>query len=470
MVNPTKVDSILEEIEKNEIPYKYARGYDSSSDKQNKSLINEAVKIARDAYRVILFIGLTSHMENANIDRTHLEIPKSHQLLLEEISKVNKSIIVVLYGGSPVIMPWISKAKSLLHAHLGGQAVGSAIVDILFGDINPSGKTTESYITDIKYCPSYNYFAKDNLNIEYRESIFVGYRYYQSLADKDKRKRMLFPFGYGLSYTTFEYKNMKLSEKRGSDYSLLARRNITVTFELENIGNYDGSEVVQLYISQKNPSVFRPKRELRGFQKVFLKKGEKTVVTFKIGYRSFAYYNTETKNWAIDADTYTVELGTNSEHILLSENIIIQKQKSVISKSRVNILDNDEKIEKLYPYFNINKICNSAKNDSLVIEDNYFYALFEDYNAVVIEPAENKYSRNSTLEEIKHTFWGARFYKKVMSKIKVLAESEIEYMLREYPLRIYAYLFGSSGVKAIERLVDLLNKNYKNAIKKFFTF
>ncbi len=460
-VNAIKIDTVLEELEKNEIPYTYARGYNSkSSENNNKSIIKEALKVATDAYRVVLFIGLTDESENGYIDKDNLEIPKSHQILLDEISKVNKNIIVVLYGCSTPVMPWLSKTKGLLHVYLGGEAISSAIVDILLGDVNPSGKTTETYPTDVKYCPSYNYFAKENLNVEYRESIFVGYRYYQMLSDKDKKEQVLFPFGFGLSYTSFEYKNIKLSEKRTTDYNLLSRRNITVTFELENIGNYNGAEVVQLYISQKNPAIFKPKRELRGFEKVFLKKGEKKSISFKISYRSFAYYNIIKKNWDIEDGTYIVELGTNSEHILLSEKLVIEKEKLFDSKSQYDI-------KKLYPYYNIDKVQND--DNGFIIEDKYFDALFEDKNLCMQDTLESTYSLNSTLEEIKDTFFGKILYKKILKNMEIVNDESMDILfknlVKEQPLRMYIPSLGSNGGAIVEAFIALLNKKYLKAIK-----
>ncbi len=469
-----KTDSIITELEKNDIDYQYTKGYDNKKQKSNKNLLKEALKISEKAYRVILFLGVTEKDKLSSKD--HFNIDKDQLLLLEELAKINKNIIVILYGYGAISMPWISKVKSVLHIRANSIYSSSAIVDILFAEVNPSAKTTETYIKDLSYSPSYNYLkADDNANIEYKESIFFGYRYYNMLSVKNKKDVVLFPFGYGLSYTTFEYKNIQISEKLTTVYSLLSRKSITVSFELTNIGSYSGAEVVELYVSQKDSKIQKPKRQLRAFEKVFLKKGETKTITFKLGARAFTHYSTQKNDFDIEEGIYFIEIGTSSEDILLTSMITLEK---IGGKD-----DEEEKaavIDGLQAYKNI---ASSFDRSPLIIPDEAFESLFDDKNKSMVQKASGFYTLNSTLEDIYKTYWGKRLHKAILKKIhehidqnysdsseKNSISKILSKKILKLSLRMHIPLLGKRGAAMIETTIEACNKKYVAAAKKFLSF
>ncbi|MDM5336427.1 glycoside hydrolase family 3 C-terminal domain-containing protein [Fictibacillus enclensis] len=316
-IKPTKLENILEEIEKtagSRTNVTYAQGFYRDKDIIDKALIEEAKDAALKAETVILFAGLPDRYESEGYDRMHLHIPENQQQLIEAVAKVNQNIVVVLSNGAPIEMPWLEKVKGLLEGYLGGQALGGAIADILFGDANPSGKLAETFPKHLADNPSYFYFPGDGDKVEYREGVFVGYRYYDT-----KNVEPLFPFGYGLSYTTFEYNHLSVSKKTLKDFDTL-----TVTITIKNTGVMAGKEVVQLYIRDVESSISRPHKELKGFEKLELQPGEEKTVTFTLNKRSFAYYNTDLKDWHVESGEFEILIGRSSKDIVLTEKVQIE--------------------------------------------------------------------------------------------------------------------------------------------------
>jgi beta-glucosidase len=213
-----------------------------------------------------------------------------------------------------VEIPWIGKVKGLLEAYLGGQAMAGAVADILFGDVNPSGKLAESFPEKLSHNPSFINFPGDREKVEYREGLFVGYRYYDKVDIKP-----LLPFGYGLSYTTFEYSDLQLDKQE-----MLDTDELTVTVRVKNTGNRAGKEIVQLYVSDVESSVLRPVKELKGFEKVDIGPGEEKTVTFKLGKRAFAYYNTELKDWHVESGDFEILIGKSSADIVLRKTVYVK--------------------------------------------------------------------------------------------------------------------------------------------------
>ena len=258
----------------------YARGYDVAADDAPDAMIAEAVAAAKKAKVAVVFAGLPDAYESEGYDRTHMRMPESQNRLIEAVAEANTNTVVVLHNGSPVEMPWIGRVKAVLEAYLGGQAVGLATVRVLYGDVNPSGHLPESFPVKLEYNPSYLFFGGEPRGTEYREGIFVGYRYY------DKKKMdVLFPFGHGLSYTTFEYSSLKLSRDAMKDTDT-----VEVKATVKNTGSRAGKAVVQLYVGDAECYVnaIRPVRELKGFRKVFLEPGESKEVSFTLCKRAFA--------------------------------------------------------------------------------------------------------------------------------------------------------------------------------------
>lgn len=324
---PTRLESILEEIEnvsRANTNVLFAKGYQLDSDVVNNELINEAKEAAAGADTVILFVGLPDRYESEGYDRQHLQLPENHAHLIEAIAEVNHNIVVVLSNGAPIEMPWISKVKGLLEGYLGGQALGGAIADLLFGDATPSGKLAETFPKQLSDNPSFLNFPGEGNKVEYKEGIFVGYRYY----DK-KNLEPLFPFGFGLSYTNFEYSNLSISKKEIKD-----TETVTVTVTIKNTGSVTGKEIVQLYVRDIASTVIRPEKELKGFEKVELEPGEEKEVTFLLEKRAFAYYNVDLKDWHVETGDFEILVGKSSQDIALRDSLHVQS--SVLLKTPVD--------------------------------------------------------------------------------------------------------------------------------------
>ncbi|MEK5247087.1 glycoside hydrolase family 3 C-terminal domain-containing protein [Bacillus sp. FSL R9-9530] len=316
-INPTNLESILEEIETvsgEKTNILFAQGYDIASDDVNESMVNEAKKIAERADTAVLFVGLPDRYESEGFDRKHLQMPENHVQLIEAIGEVQSNIVVVLSNGAPIEMPWIGKVKGILEGYLGGQALGGAIADILFGDANPSGKLAETFPKVLSDNPSYLNFPGEGDKVEYKEGVFVGYRYYDA-----KNIESLFPFGFGLSYTNFEYSNLSINKKEITDTDT-----VSISMNVKNTGSRVGKEIVQLYIKDIESSMTRPEKELKGFEKVELQPGEEKTVSFTLNKRSFAYYNVELKDWHVETGEFEILVGKSSKEIVLHDSMYVQ--------------------------------------------------------------------------------------------------------------------------------------------------
>lgn len=303
-VNSYKVTSALEAAKGLDVTY--APGYDTNTTESDEALLEEAQEAAKNADVAVVFVGITDAMESEGMDRRTLSMPKNHEALVKAVSEVQKNTVVVVMCGGCITMPWIDDVRGVLYAYLGGEAVGTATLDLLLGDVNPSGKLAETFPRRLEDNPSYLYFFGDEQNkTEYREGVFVGYRYY----DK-KNMDVLFPFGYGLSYTTFEYSNLTLDKSKMKDTDTL-----TVSVNVRNTGKVKGKEVVQLYVGMSESHTIRPVKELRGFEKIELEPGEEKTVTFTLAKRAFAYYRTDISDWYVESGDYTIMAAKSSRDI-----------------------------------------------------------------------------------------------------------------------------------------------------------
>lgn len=276
VVNPVRIDAIKDLIGDYDLNcVGYAKGYHRMGSPDSE-LEMEAVELARRAKVVLLCIGLNEISEIEGLDRRHMRIPENQIHLLQLLQKVNQEIVIIFSSGSPVEMPWLDQCKALVHGYLGGQAAAAAHLKVITGQVNPSGKLAESYPMRYEDAPNVSYFPGRERTTEYREGLYVGYRYYET-AEIPVR----FPFGFGLSYTTFSYSNLTVSQKEA-------------VFTITNTGDMDGAEIAQLYISAKHSWVFRPAKELKGFRKVFLKSGESRKVIIPLDEYTFRYYNIKT--------------------------------------------------------------------------------------------------------------------------------------------------------------------------------
>ena len=299
IVNPTKLESFLDAVKESELDcIGYAKGYDRYG-KRKKRLENAAAELAEKMDTIVFFAGLDEVSEAEGIDRRNMKLPSNQMELLERLYALNKKVIVVLSCGSAVEFDAVERADAIVHAYLGGQAGARALLNVLTGKVNPSGKLSESYPYSYEDCPSARYFPGKAATAEYREGPFVGYRYYATA-----KVPVRYPFGYGLSYTSFEYSDFEVNENGAG-------------FTLKNTGAADGAEIAQLYIGKAGGKIFRPVRELKGFKKVFLKAGESARVEIPFDKRTFRYYNVKTHAWEEEGGRYEVSIGASSEDIRL---------------------------------------------------------------------------------------------------------------------------------------------------------
>lgn len=308
-----KVVSALEAAKDNP-NVRYAKGFSADNIKMDAAEFDRAVKLAAESDVAVVFAGLPDDIESEGFDRINLDIPQCQNDLIAKIAEVNPNTVVVLHNGAPVLMPWLGQVRAVLESYLGGEAVGEAQYDLLYGDVNPSGKLAESFPLALSETPCYRNFPGNQLTVEYREGIYVGYRYYDTAG-----KNVLFPFGHGLSYTTFAYSDSKLSKKK-----ITEKAGVTVSFKVKNTGKTDGAEIVQIYVAPKEPKAFRPVKELKEFTKVWLKAGEEKEVSVTLDSRAFAYYNTEIHDWYCESGVYEIQVGASSRDIRLTETLTLK--------------------------------------------------------------------------------------------------------------------------------------------------
>ena len=303
LVNSTKVDSVENLINGYDLNIVgMTRGY-MRDGREDAAGIKVAVDVAAKADVVLFFFGLNENSESEGLDRIHMRIPQNQIQLMQALSQVNPNIVGIISAGSAIEMPWHHHFKALLHGYLYGQAGAGAMLDLITGRKNPSGKLNETIPKKYEDTPSYPYYPSRQRTSEYRESLFVGYRYYDT-GDIP----VLYPFGYGLSYTEFEYKDLKVSKDQ-------------VSFKVKNIGTYDGAEISQLYIGLENAKVFRPHKELKGFAKTFLKAGEEKEVVIPFDDKTFRYWNVKTCNWETEGGNYSILIGSSVADIRLKGNL-----------------------------------------------------------------------------------------------------------------------------------------------------
>ena len=407
-INPYKLVSFLDALDKDGIKCDFHPGYTIEGDGYNKNLFEDAKSVVNTDKPVIVFVGLTDQYETEGADRQHLSIPSGQEDLIRTIASVNKNAIFVLLGGSPVEMPWINEVGTLINAYLPGEAGGEAILNIIKGKVNPSGKLAETYPINLEDNLSSAYFPMGPRNVEYREGIFVGYRYFDS-AKKD----VLFPFGYGLSYTTFEYSNLKVD-------------GFNVSFDITNTGEYDGEEVAQLYIKDLTPKVFKAEKELKGFKKVFIKKGQTVNVSIQLDKRSFAFYNTKISSWSATNGTYSILIGASSRDIRLSLDVTMTN------------LDSDCEVENYVSmcpeYYSISEVSS--------ISDDSFKALYANEIPSNTVPKRGEMDYNTTLGDLRCCLVGKVIFALAPKIIKANVPNAdfttmlmLEMGMKEMPLR-----------------------------------
>ena len=307
LVKPTQLDSFLEAAKDAGINVVgCCRGFRRDTPDADPQLIAEAVELAKRAETVLLCVGLDESTETEGMDRKNLEIASGQQALISAVAAANPNVILVLSGGAPFLMPERSLYRAAIHGYLGGQAGGSAMADAIIGKVNPSGKLNETWPLRLEDIPSYSYGQNRERTFEYREGIYVGYRYYDTAGIPVR-----YPFGHGMSYTDFEYSDMSADEHG-------------VSFTLCNSGDVDGAEIVQLYVACPEAKVFRPARELKGFCKVFLSAGESRRVSIPLDDKAFRYFNVKTNRWEIEGGRYELSLASCITDLRLTASVSVE--------------------------------------------------------------------------------------------------------------------------------------------------
>jgi beta-glucosidase len=435
---PNMLDNAYDAFKAAGAAFDFAQGY--SGVNPDAALIEEAVSIAKGKDKVIIFAGLPDEYESEGFDRASLDMPPAHNKLIEAVAAVNPNVVVVLQLGSPAALPWADKVKGILAAYLCGQAGNSAVVDLLLGKCSPGGKLAETWTYSLEDTPCYHYYPGSIRSAEYRESIFVGYRYYDH-----GEKPVAWPFGHGLSYTSFAYSNLKLSSA-----SFKSGDKLEISFDVQNTGNTSGAEIAQVYVAPKSTAIMRAVKELKGFEKVFLRKGESRTVKITLDTRSFAYYNVPKGTWAIEGGVYEILIGASSRDIVLRTEV------QVTGDGYETLLKDQRKSSP--EYFNL-----GAKG--LKISDGSFEALY----GQKLPPGKREaglIDGNSTVGDVRHTEIGKKLEAIILQHTAKIFSGEstndlrvmVERMLMEIPLHsLGMYTGGKVPPSMIEALVDALN-------------
>ena len=443
---PTRLEQPLEEITRladEPILISFTEGYKVSGDDDPK-LSDTALALAAEADRVVVIVGLTPDYESEGFDRTHMQLPANQLLLIEALKPVHAKTVVVLQNGAPVELPFRDSVSAILEAYLGGQAGASALADILYGLVNPSGKLAESFPVAMTDVPSNSWFPGDYRQSQYREAIWVGYRYFDSAG-----KPVAYPFGHGLSYTSFEYSDLKVS-KTESEFK--TNSIVLISFTITNSGKRAGAEVAQVYVGQQNPSVPRPAKELKGYTKVLLEARESKLVSVSLDFRSFAFWSTHENNWLAESDEFLIQVGASVSDIRLSETLRLDTGHAIGQRN-----------PGLSHYF---------EPSNLDFDDGTFIQLLghDIPSALPTHP----FQMNSTLQEIQTNWLGRIIHKTVMKQITKMIggdspnESElmlVQSIVSEMPIRSFISMSaGKVGEGVVGRIIHAMNNDWLKVI------
>ena len=455
LVNPTHLECFWDAITKwvaqqtdETTRLEFAKGYDAKNCDVSEELIAEAISVAKNADLVIVFAGLPDSYESEGIDRAHIDLPEQHNRLIEAVASVNSATAVVLSNGSAVAMPWVSEVAAVLECYLAGQASGSAIVDLLTGAANPCGKLAETFAVRQQDALSDSYFPGVSRQVQYREGLYVGYRYFNTVS-----KGVLFPFGHGLSYTRFDYQDITLDAQV---YMPNSDSNVLVTGVIKNCGDIAGDEIVQVYVHATEPSVHRPAQVLAGFTKVALNASESKPFTVAVDKRAFMYYCVDLQDWVVDGGSYVIQVGASSRDIRCSRQLTIAANQSTSSN---NLRNNSE-----------TSFFRDLPAQNLSVPDDVFRTML---GRDIPEPdLSHPITQNSTFGEIAQSRLGAWFSQFVSRKIKAeLGDNDkdtdvlLDHMFINMPLRALVLLgSGEFSYKQLDSLIYFLNGNYLKGI------
>lgn len=447
-VNPTRLDcaydAMLELL--GDARLSYAPGYEPVYSEKDVALLDEAVGKARGAKVAVVFAGLPETYESEGFDRQHMRLPAQHDALIEAVCAANPNTIVVLCNGAPVEMPWVEQPRAILECYLGGQAGGSAVVDLLFGKINPCGKLAETFPLHQTDVPSDRWFPGAHRQVQYREGLYVGYRFFDS-ADKP----VLFPFGHGLSYTTFEFSNLQVEQQPAGDWQ--------VRVDVTNTGDCSGAEVVQVYVHDPVSSAYRPVQELKAFAKVKLAAGERSTLSMELGRESFALFDPAAQAWLVEGGEFEIRVGASSRDIRLSAQITVDSDDQLSAAAQV-----------------AGPECSA---EGCVVSDSVFGGML----GKPVPPAESPrpFHMNTSLKELgEHSWLGGRFKRKVVAQFSqslgapasgkdpTLARM-FEEMANHMPLRSFALFSGGKmDFRRVQLVLALCNHRYLEALRLLF--
>ncbi|MBN2299979.1 MAG: glycoside hydrolase family 3 C-terminal domain-containing protein [Acholeplasmataceae bacterium] len=435
-INPTHLDQIKDIYSAYSDQIVVSKGYGLIESKDDDELSNEACKLAMNADKIVCLLGLPDSYETEGFDRKTLELPQNQKRFIKELVKINPNLIVVGIAGSVIKFDFEPQVKGLLMAYLGGQSAAAAIMDLLYGIENPSGRLAETFIDDINDCNVQ--LTNDNHSVYYDESIFIGYRYYNTF-----NKEVHYPFGYGLSYTTFEYSNMSIQE---------AEHEFVMMMDIKNVGKMKGKEVIQIYLENNQSTVFKAHRELKGFDKILIEPDQVVNVMIRVDKSEFSYYDIYQNQWMIEKGTYKLLIAKNVNEIIQSFDIDLEG--SQVTHPKLSYQDENYNIE------DFNKIYSKA-----LPKKNIKY--------------KRPYTLSSTLNDIRKTFFGRILaYFIVKEGMKTTEKMEENWMkevakatLTETPLRMLSlFSDGKFPLILVEGLIDIINfrliKGFKKIRKK----
>lgn len=441
-INPSFLDNALDKAKEKGKDIQFALGWSTEKNADKVKLVSEAVNKAKTVDKVVVFAGLTDEYESEGYDRENLFMPQDQVELIEEIVKVNKEVVVVLQCGSPIVLPFKDDVKGILLSYLSGQASGEATINLLYGKTSPSGKLAETWPNRLEDTPSYKYFPGDTRSVEYRESIFIGYRYYDT-AKVD----VAYPFGYGLSYSEFEYSNAKITEDKENEF--------TVCVDIKNIGEVTAKEIVEVYVSKADSSIWRASKELKGFKKIELKPGEKKTVEIKLDKDAFRYYNVAEKAFCVENGKYEVHIGSSVKDIKYSLEV------NVIGDGKEKLLPEEYKQMKSYK---------DIKAPFEMSVDDYELILGRKVPKYVVK--KGMYTESSTINDIKDTSVGKKLLKEIAKSAGSLMDDNADEgmkkmanaMLMSMPLRAMT-MTGAMTLDQAKGMAELANGHLIKGLK-----
>ena len=436
VINPTKMENAYDNLVELGVDVTYAQGYKKGTEQVDDALVAEALAAAKAADVAVVFAGLTEEFEGEGYDRANIEMPANHNQLIEQVAAANPNTVVVLAGGSVIHMPWLNSAKALLNSGLSGQAGGKAVARILTGAVCPSGKTSETYPLSFEDNPTYGNYPGQPVVSEHKESVYIGYRYYDTAE-----KEVQFPFGYGLSYTTFEYSDLELSSSNIKDTD-----DLTVTFKIKNTGDVDGAEIAEIYVADQESTIFRPKKELRAFKKVFLKAGEEKEVSVTLSKRAFAFYNVELQDWQVETGLFDIMVGASSRDIRLTKAV------NIISDCTAAVPDYRKTAPAYYTA------------DLAAMDDAQWTAVYGKELPARERDTTKPIDLYNCLDDASHTKWGGKICRLISKVVGKFGSAEngdgqmLAAMATQIPIRNFiAMSMGVFSPKMAEGLLMILN-------------